>query len=247
MLWYNIIFHTEWAVILLSIIILFFQVLSYSLINSIMTGRKRSCGSRSKSRSVSPDMTRHRKPSKSSSEQHEPSKMAKHKHNTSSDIPTFGRSQVCSKSKKIKRKSRDSSQSSNSSADSQSDSSCSSRSSNLSKAKERKKLKKLEKKKKRKEKKLKKKHKKEKRRHKKATKAATRNTEKTQNVKPEVPGDKESEEPADQLLMDRAKAMAPMTKEEWEKRQSVIRRVYDEETGRHRWVLVYALCKYNCL
>lgn len=212
-----------------------------------MAGKKRSCGSRSKSRSVSPDMTRHRKSSKGSSEQHELSKRSKHKHSSSSDIPTSGRSQVCSESKKIRSKSRDSSQSSNLSADSQSDSSCSSRNSNLSKAKKRKKLKKSEKKKKRKERKLKKKRKKEKSRHKKATKAATRNTEKTLNVKPEVPGDKESEEPADQLLMDRAKAMAPMTKEEWEKRQSVIRRVYDEETGRHRWVLVYALCKYNGL
>uniref|UniRef100_A0A0A9YPC9 ADP-ribosylation factor-like protein 6-interacting protein 4 n=1 Tax=Lygus hesperus TaxID=30085 RepID=A0A0A9YPC9_LYGHE len=30
--------------------------------------------------------------------------------------------------------------------------------------------------------------------------------------------------------------MAPMTKEEWDKRQSVIRRVYDETTGRHRLI-----------
>lgn len=37
-------------------------------------------------------------------------------------------------------------------------------------------------------------------------------------------------------LADRAKAMAPMTREEWEKKQSVIRRVYDSETGRHRYV-----------
>lgn len=35
-------------------------------------------------------------------------------------------------------------------------------------------------------------------------------------------------------LMEKSKAMAPMTKEEWEKRQSVIRRVQDEETGRYR-------------
>lgn len=28
--------------------------------------------------------------------------------------------------------------------------------------------------------------------------------------------------------------MAPMTKEEWEKRQSVVRKVLDEETGRYR-------------
>lgn len=35
-------------------------------------------------------------------------------------------------------------------------------------------------------------------------------------------------------LMEKSKAMAPMTKEEWEKRQSVVRRVLDEETGRYR-------------
>lgn len=35
-------------------------------------------------------------------------------------------------------------------------------------------------------------------------------------------------------ILERAKAMKPMTKEEWEKKQSVIRRVYDEETGRNR-------------
>jgi len=35
-------------------------------------------------------------------------------------------------------------------------------------------------------------------------------------------------------VIERAKAMAPMTKEEWEKRQSIVRRIYDEETGRHR-------------
>ncbi|CAG9787063.1 unnamed protein product [Diatraea saccharalis] len=37
-------------------------------------------------------------------------------------------------------------------------------------------------------------------------------------------------------LMERSKAMAPMTKEEWEKRQSVIKRVLDEETGRYRLI-----------
>ncbi|XP_050680200.1 ADP-ribosylation factor-like protein 6-interacting protein 4 isoform X2 [Leptidea sinapis] len=36
--------------------------------------------------------------------------------------------------------------------------------------------------------------------------------------------------------MEKSKAMAPMTKEEWEKKQSVIRRVLDEETGRHRLI-----------
>lgn len=37
-------------------------------------------------------------------------------------------------------------------------------------------------------------------------------------------------------LSDRAKAMKPMTKDEWDKRQQVIRKVYDEETGRHRLI-----------
>lgn len=37
-------------------------------------------------------------------------------------------------------------------------------------------------------------------------------------------------------LSDRAKAMKPMTKEEWDKRQQVVRKVYDEETGRHRLI-----------
>lgn len=34
----------------------------------------------------------------------------------------------------------------------------------------------------------------------------------------------------------RAAAMRPMTKEEWEKKQNTIRRVYDPETGRNRLV-----------
>uniref|UniRef100_S4P970 ADP-ribosylation factor-like protein 6-interacting protein 4 n=1 Tax=Pararge aegeria TaxID=116150 RepID=S4P970_9NEOP len=37
-------------------------------------------------------------------------------------------------------------------------------------------------------------------------------------------------------LMEKSKAMAPMTKEEWEKRQSVVRKVHDEETGRYRLI-----------
>lgn len=38
-----------------------------------------------------------------------------------------------------------------------------------------------------------------------------------------------------ELLAEQAKSRAPMTKEEWEKSQSVIRRVYDESTGRTRF------------
>ncbi|XP_075975960.1 ADP-ribosylation factor-like protein 6-interacting protein 4 isoform X2 [Anticarsia gemmatalis] len=37
-------------------------------------------------------------------------------------------------------------------------------------------------------------------------------------------------------LMEKSKAMAPMTKEEWEKRQSVVRKVLDEESGRYRLI-----------
>lgn len=42
-------------------------------------------------------------------------------------------------------------------------------------------------------------------------------------------------------LTEKAKAMAPMTKETWEKRQSIIRKIYDQETGRYRWL--YRLLK----
>ncbi|KAJ8675680.1 hypothetical protein QAD02_011466 [Eretmocerus hayati] len=34
----------------------------------------------------------------------------------------------------------------------------------------------------------------------------------------------------------RAKAMAPMSKKDWDKRQTVIRRIYDEASGRHRLI-----------
>ncbi|XP_018325744.2 ADP-ribosylation factor-like protein 6-interacting protein 4 [Agrilus planipennis] len=38
-------------------------------------------------------------------------------------------------------------------------------------------------------------------------------------------------------LMDKpANDMTPMTKEQWEKRQSIVRRVYDEASGRHRLI-----------
>ncbi|ESP04132.1 hypothetical protein LOTGIDRAFT_136778, partial [Lottia gigantea] len=30
--------------------------------------------------------------------------------------------------------------------------------------------------------------------------------------------------------------LKPMTKEEWEKQQSIVRKVYDPETGRHRLI-----------
>lgn len=190
--------------------------------------------SRSISRSVSPNKTKHSKTSKSFSEQNELREKAKHKRSSSSDRPISAQSGEHNKSKKIRLKSRKSSTSSESSVGSQNDSLCSSRNSNQSK--EKKKLKKLERKKRKKEKKLKKKCKKEKRKLRKASAASVTNREKAVDAKPEALQNEKPDDPADQLLMDRARAMAPMTKEEWEKRQSVIRRVYDEETGRHRLI-----------
>lgn len=52
---------------------------------------------------------------------------------------------------------------------------------------------------------------------------------KISSLEEDVPGPSVPEK----LLVDQSKSRAPMTKEEWEKNQSVIRRVYDE-TGRSR-------------
>ena len=42
--------------------------------------------------------------------------------------------------------------------------------------------------------------------------------------------------------------MAPMTKEEWEKQQSVVRKVYDPESGRERYVYLFGcLNNISCL
>lgn len=54
-----------------------------------------------------------------------------------------------------------------------------------------------------------------------------------------------------QEISEKSKAMAPMTKEEWEKKQNVIRKVYDEETGRYRYFyikninLLFIMCTYT--
>lgn len=37
-------------------------------------------------------------------------------------------------------------------------------------------------------------------------------------------------------LMTTSQATTPMTREEWEKQESVMRRVYDQDTGRHRLI-----------
>ncbi|CAH0553293.1 unnamed protein product [Brassicogethes aeneus] len=72
-------------------------------------------------------------------------------------------------------------------------------------------------------KKLKKKLKKEK---KKAKKGNRKCSDKTEDVNTDIPLN----------LMDKCTNRAPITKEEWEKQQSVVRRVYDETTGRHRLI-----------
>ncbi|CAH2040784.1 unnamed protein product, partial [Iphiclides podalirius] len=96
---------------------------------------------------------------------------------------------------------------------------------------ERKKLRKLKKKLKREQKKteklLKKKLKEEKRKLKKKRRS---NSESQESPKDEATADIPIE------LMDKSKAMAPMTKEEWEQRQSVVKRVIDDETGRYRLI-----------
>jgi len=84
--------------------------------------------------------------------------------------------------------------------------------------------KKLKKKKKKEKKKLKREQKKDKKRKKK---------EKKEKEEKET---KRSKKSAGPLSNGDGKKMVPMTKEEWEKKQSVVRRVYDEDTGRTRLV-----------
>lgn len=86
---------------------------------------------------------------------------------------------------------------------------------------ERKKKKKAKKEKK----KMKKEMKKEKKRKKKRDK---RDKEEKERKKP-----KDTKSPP---VNSDTKKMVPMTKEEWDKKQSVVRRVYDEDTGRNRLV-----------
>eukprot|EP00088_Acartia_fossae_P002210 TRINITY_DN10875_c0_g1_i3.p1 TRINITY_DN10875_c0_g1~~TRINITY_DN10875_c0_g1_i3.p1 ORF type:complete len:139 (+),score=54.39 TRINITY_DN10875_c0_g1_i3:83-499(+) len=47
---------------------------------------------------------------------------------------------------------------------------------------------------------------------------------------------KPAKEIVSEETLEERKRMVPMTKEEWEKQQSVVRRVYDEDTGRMRLV-----------
>ncbi|CAH0723550.1 unnamed protein product, partial [Brenthis ino] len=124
------------------------------------------------------------------------------------------------KSKKRHRSSSESSSSTSSSSDSDRES--------------RKKLRKLKKKLKEAQKKTKKILKKKLKEEKKKLKKKSReDRSRSHDEKPKDEGPS-SDIPLE--LMEKSKAMAPMTKEEWEKRQSVIRRVQDEETGRYRLI-----------
>ncbi|KAF5281082.1 hypothetical protein FQR65_LT14857 [Abscondita terminalis] len=53
-----------------------------------------------------------------------------------------------------------------------------------------------------------------------------------------VEGERKNDTSADVpiYLMDKAKAMAPMTKEQWEEQQSAVKKVYDSSTGRQRLI-----------
>ncbi|XP_026732031.1 ADP-ribosylation factor-like protein 6-interacting protein 4 [Trichoplusia ni] len=111
-------------------------------------------------------------------------------------------------------------------------SSDSSSSSSSDSSREKKKLRKLKKKLKREQKKtekaLKKKLREEKKRLKKKhrSKSSSRSRDEAKEASADIPLE----------LMEKSKAMAPMTKEEWEKRQSVVRKVLDEESGRYRLI-----------
>ncbi|KAJ8719177.1 hypothetical protein PYW07_016733 [Mythimna separata] len=114
-------------------------------------------------------------------------------------------------------------------------SSCSSSSSSDA-SREKKKLRKLKKKLKKEQKKtekaLKKKLKEEKKRLKK--KQRSKSTSRSRDGSNAKEAAASADIPLE--LMEKSKAMAPMTKEEWEKRQSVVRKVLDEESGRYRLI-----------
>ncbi|XP_073952184.1 uncharacterized protein isoform X1 [Choristoneura fumiferana] len=122
---------------------------------------------------------------------------------------------------KEKSKKRQRSTSTSSSSSSSSDSS-------REKKKLRKLKKKLKKEQKRTEKILKKKLKEEKKKLKKKDRSSKSRSREESSSKVEEAADIPIE------LMEKSRAMAPMTKEEWEQKQSVVRRVLDEESGRYR-------------
>lgn len=142
------------------------------------------------------------------------------------------------KKKKKAAKSSSSSSSSSSSDSSSSSSSSSDESSDGSKHKRHHKKKKFKKGKKKKLKKKSKKVKKNSLSKVKAQEAKSRTEEPHQGPSLELP--QESSEEIGPVLTDeqksRIQAMKPMTKEEWDARQSVIRKVVDPETGRMRLI-----------
>lgn len=52
------------------------------------------------------------------------------------------------------------------------------------------------------------------------------NSNEEDSIGPDIPND----------FLNKAQSMAPMSKDEWEKKQNMIRREYDEETGRTRYL-----------
>jgi len=156
---------------------------------------------------------RKRSASSSSSEDEEDKmKLSRTKHESSS------------KKKKILKKKRTPSTSSDSSSSSSPSDSSSSSSSTESSEEERRRLKKEKKKMKRLKMKIEAK--------KKEIVAHTVNNDKKGKSKSKV--SESSDIPLH--LMEKSKLMAPMTKDEWDKRQSVVKRVYDESSGRHRLI-----------
>ncbi|KAL0832300.1 hypothetical protein ABMA28_001740 [Loxostege sticticalis] len=113
----------------------------------------------------------------------------------------------------------------------------SSSSSSSDSSREKKKLRKLKKKLKKEQKKTEKALKKKLKEEKRKLKKKRRSTSESCSRDATDLGEKEKDNNSADIpleLMEKSKAMAPMTKEEWEKRQSVVRRVLDEESGRYR-------------
>lgn len=72
----------------------------------------------------------------------------------------------------------------------------------------------------------------EKRKYKKKQKK--KKTKEPKTIRDKTENDATCDIPLD--FMDKSKTMAPMTKEQWEKEQNTVKRVYDESTGRWRLV-----------
>lgn len=134
------------------------------------------------------------------------------------------------KTEKHKKKKRESS---SESVSSDTDSSVSTSSSST---KEKRKKRKKKKHKKEKKKKVKREREKDKRKRKKEKKKKRRQSKEKEIIGPVLPDDAVSTSPSTDISQTKCRSMAPMTKEEWEKKQSIVRRVFDEETGRYRLI-----------